>query len=115
MTVETLVMKLKRRFGISEAQMKAMGFFGHVCTWSELKKLILAIARKRNGLTQSFINELLSLGFTKADLSSMGLIKKEIPQPTTRSLPKSFYASLAEQLARMEEMQKDEDDYEMDF
>lgn len=114
MTVETMVLKLRRRFGISEAQMKAMGFFGHVCTWSELKKLILAIARKRNGLTQSFINELLSLGFTKADLSSMGLIKGS-PQPAPRSLPKSFYASLAEQIARIDEMQKDEDDYEMDF
>lgn len=115
MTVKIYVTKLKRRFGISETQMKAMGFFGHICTWSKLKELILAIARKRGGLTKSFINELLSLGFTKADLNSMGLIKKETLQSVQRSLPKSFYASLAEQIARIDEMQKDEDDYEMDF
>lgn len=114
MTVETLALKLKRRFGLSDSQLRAMGFWGHICTWSELKKLILAIARKRNGLTQSFINELISIGFTRADLNSMGLMN-ETPQPAPRSLPRSFYASLSEQLARMDALEKDDDDYELEF
>lgn len=113
MTVETLALKLKRRFGLSDSQLRAMGVWGHICTWSELKKLILAIARKRSGLTQSFINELLSIGFTRADLNSMGLMKEA--QPVQRSLPRSFYASLSEQLARMDALEKDDDDYELEF